>query len=87
MTLEKDVWKIFTTVTRERKRREIDPALSVLRRCAEASEEIDTPEGEAFHNQMKQLEEFVSFASTMADRVSGMKHGLALQMAARLIGG
>lgn len=83
---EKDVWKIFTTVTRERKRREIDPALAVLRKCAEASKGIDTPEGRAFCEQMKQLEEFVSFASTMADRVAGMKHTLALQMAAKMFG-
>jgi DNA-binding transcriptional regulator GbsR (MarR family) len=83
---EKDVWKIFTTVTRERKRREIDPALAVLRKCAENSAGIDTPEGRAFHQQMEQLEEFVAFASTMADRVAGMKHGLALQMAAKVLG-
>jgi DNA-binding transcriptional regulator GbsR (MarR family) len=83
---EKDVWKIFTTVTRERKRREIDPALQVLRQCAEASKDIDTEEGRAFCEQMKQLEEFVSFASTMADRVASMKHTFALQMAAKMLG-
>lgn len=63
---EKDVWQIFTTVTRERKRREIEPALAVLRRCAADSREIDTPEGKAFHEQMRQLEEFVGFASKIA---------------------
>ncbi len=83
---EKDVWKIFITVARERKRREIDPALGVLRKCAEISEDIDTPEGKAFFDQMRQLEEFVEFASKMADRVAGMKHGFALQMAAKLLG-
>jgi DNA-binding transcriptional regulator GbsR (MarR family) len=83
---EKDVWKIFTTVARERKRREIDPALAVLRKCAEDSRNIDTEEGRAFCQQMRQLEEFVEFASTMADRVAGMKHGLALQMAAKIFG-
>jgi DNA-binding transcriptional regulator GbsR (MarR family) len=82
---EKDVWKIFTIVARERKRREIDPALAVLRRCAEESAEIGTDEGRAFHHQMRQLEEFVEFASRMADRVAAMKHGTALQMAARLL--
>jgi hypothetical protein len=35
---------------------------------------------------MKQLEEFVSFASSMADRVAGMKHTLALQVAAKMFG-
>ena len=83
---EKDVWKIFTTVARERKRREIDPALTVLRHCAEESAGIRSAEGKAFHEQMKQLEEFVTFASTMADRVAGMKHGFALQMAAKVFG-
>lgn len=83
---EKDVWKIFTTVARERKRREIDPALDVLRKCAAESRDIDTNEGKAFYNQMKQLEEFVEFASTMADRVASMKHGFALQMATKLLG-
>jgi DNA-binding transcriptional regulator GbsR (MarR family) len=83
---EKDVWKIFTTVTRERKRREIDPALEVLRKCADNSREIETAEGRAFYEQMRQLEEFVEFASKMADRISGMKHGFAVQMAAKLLG-
>ena len=82
---EKDVWKIFTTVARERKRREIDPALQVLRKCAEESRDIDTPEGRAFFEQMSQLEEFVDFASRMADRIASMKHGFAVQMAAKLL--
>jgi DNA-binding transcriptional regulator GbsR (MarR family) len=84
---EKDVWKIFITVARERKKREIEPALEVLRRCAEVTEDMDTEDGRAFHAQMKQLEEFVSLASTMADRVAAMKHGFALQMAAKVFGG
>jgi len=83
---EKDVWRIFTVVARERKRREIDPALEVVRRCAEESRGIATPEGLAFHEQMRQLEEFVEFASRMADRVAMMKHGFAIQMAAKLLG-
>lgn len=83
---EKDVWQIFTIVARERKRREIEPALAVLNRCSADSRDIDTPEGRAFHEQMRQLEDFVGFASKMADRVSSMKHGFALQLAAKLLG-
>ena len=83
---EKDVWRIFTVVARERKRREIDPALEVVRKCAQESRGIATPEGRAFHEQMGQLEEFVEFASRMADRVAMMKHGFAIQMAAKLLG-
>jgi DNA-binding transcriptional regulator GbsR (MarR family) len=83
---EKDVWQMFTIIARERKRREIDPALGVLHRCSEESSRINTPEGKAFHDQMRQLEDFVSFASKTADRISVMKHGLALQLAAKLLG-
>jgi DNA-binding transcriptional regulator GbsR (MarR family) len=83
---EKDVWKIFIIVARERKRREIEPALGVLRHCMEESEDIKTAEGRAFHEQMRQLAEFVEFASKMADRISAMQHGFAIQMAAKLLG-
>ncbi len=83
---EKDVWVIFTIVTRERKKREIEPALSVLNHCSEVSREMKTPEGQAFHSQMRQLEEFVGFASKVADRVGSMKHGFAVQLAAKLLG-
>ena len=83
---EKDVWKVFTTVARERKRREIEPALAVLRKCAEDREDLGSAEGRAFFDQMRQLEVFVEFASKMSDRIASMKHGPALQMAAKLLG-
>jgi DNA-binding transcriptional regulator GbsR (MarR family) len=83
---EKDVWEIARTVARERKRREIEPALGVLRDCMEKSRKMDSPEAKAFHQQMRQLEEFVSFASKVADQVSSMKHGFAVQLAAKLLG-
>lgn len=83
---EKDVWQIFTIVARERKRREIEPTLGLLAKCAEASKSDPTPAGKAFHEQMRQLEEFIGFASKVADRVGSMKHGFAIQMAAKLFG-
>ncbi|MEP4047505.1 MAG: transcriptional regulator, partial [Luteolibacter sp.] len=83
---EKDVWKMFTIITRERKRREIEPALAILNRCAEETEGIKGPEAEAFHNQVKQLGEFVGFASKMSDKISTMKHGFALQLASKILG-
>lgn len=83
---EKDVWQMFVIIARERKRREIEPAISVLQRCAEETREMKSTEGKAFNEQMRQLDDFVSFASKMADRISSMKHGFALQMAAKLLG-
>jgi DNA-binding transcriptional regulator GbsR (MarR family) len=83
---EKDVWQIFTIVARERKRRELEPAVALLKRCADDSAEIRTPEGRAFYEQICQLEEFAGFAAKMADKVSGMKHRFAIQLAAKLLG-
>ena len=78
---EKDVWEIFRRVARERKRREIEPALETLRNCKAASDEMESPEGKAFYEQMEQLEDFVSFASKMGDRVASMQHGKAIKLA------
>lgn len=83
---EKDVWQIFTIIARERKRREIEPALALLNKCAEDTKGIKGADAEAFHKQVKELEEFVGFASKMSDRVSSMKHGLAIQLATKLLG-
>ncbi|MGJ8694999.1 MAG: GbsR/MarR family transcriptional regulator [Verrucomicrobiaceae bacterium] len=78
---EKGVWEMFRRITVERKRREIDPALAVLRKCRDESADLEGRNAEAFHEQMKELEEFVAFASSMADRVAGMQHGKAMQLA------
>jgi DNA-binding transcriptional regulator GbsR (MarR family) len=83
---EKDVWQIFTIIARERKRREIDPALALLSKCAEETKDLKGSEAKEFHNQMKQLQEFVGFASKMSDRVSSMRHGLAIQLASKILG-
>ncbi len=83
---EKDVWEIFRRVARERKRREIDPALETLRNCKAATEDMKTPNGKAFHEQMVQLEDFVSFASKMGDRVGTMQHGKAIKLAMKIFG-
>jgi len=83
---EKDVWEMFRRICQERKKREIDPALAVLVKCKEESREIQTAEAKAFHQQMKELEEFVSFGSKMSERVANMQHGKAMQLAMKLFG-
>lgn len=83
---EKDVWKMFTIITRERKRREIDPALDVLRNCTEQTKNIDTLEGKIFHDQLKELQRFVSFASKIGDKVGNMNYTPAMKLAEKLLG-
>lgn len=82
---EKDVWKMFVIITRERKRRELDPALEVLKGCAENTKDDTTAAGKDFHRQMKELKEFVEFGMKVSDTVASMKHSSALQWAMRLL--
>lgn len=82
---EKDVWRMFCTITRERKRREIDPALDVLRKCADKTEAMDCPECKVFHDQMKQLTEFVEMISSLMDKLSGADENKAIPLALKLL--
>src|ERR1700740_982920 len=45
---EKDVWRMFCTILRERRRRELRPALAVLKECAERTKEIKGADANAF---------------------------------------
>ncbi|MGE9268032.1 MAG: GbsR/MarR family transcriptional regulator [Verrucomicrobiales bacterium] len=83
---EKNVWEMFRRICIERKRREIEPILKVLRDCEAESEGMTSAEGVAFREMTKELEEFVSFAAKMAERVSALPHGKAMQMAMKLFG-
>lgn len=67
---EKDVWRIFCTVARERKRREIDPAIEVLRSCAEKTAGLRSREARQFHRMMKALGEFAELLARVMDRVA-----------------
>ncbi len=67
---EKDVWKIFCTVARERKRREIDPVLNVLRECAERTNGLKGERAVAFHKQVRALLEFTELAASTIDRAA-----------------
>jgi DNA-binding transcriptional regulator GbsR (MarR family) len=83
---EKDVWQIFRIIARERKRREIEPALALLSKCAEETKNLKGEDAKAFHQQVSELQEFVGLASHLSDRVAAMKHSFALQIATKLLG-
>lgn len=83
---EKDVWKIFTIILRERQRREIDPALELLLDCHAKTEGIEGVGVEAFRSQVKELETFVSFARNVGSKVDQLSYGPAMKLAAKLLG-
>ena len=78
---EKDVWKMFCTITRERKRREIDPALEVLKECEEKTRAMESEDARDFHEQIRSLCEFVEVAATTMERVSSSESSKVVQWA------
>src|SRR5215207_7076388 len=59
---EKDVWKMFCIIVRERKRREIRPAINVLKGCIDRTDGLKSPEAVAFTRQTRELAEFMEMA-------------------------
>jgi DNA-binding transcriptional regulator GbsR (MarR family) len=82
---EKEVWKIFCTVVRERKRREIDPALEVLNRCREKNKGMTGREAAAFQKQIAGLAEFVGVASRVMDKVAAGSQSKLLPLAMKVL--
>lgn len=81
---EKDVWKTFTIVLRERKRREVDPCISLLADCAARTKDVKTKEAKVFYDQMQELENFARFASSMGEKISLLTYGPAMKLAAKV---
>jgi DNA-binding transcriptional regulator GbsR (MarR family) len=67
---EKDVWKMFCIVMRERRRRELRPAMTVLRDCAERTRGLKGAEAAAFNKQIKALGDFLDLTDNMVTKVT-----------------
>jgi DNA-binding transcriptional regulator GbsR (MarR family) len=65
---EKDVWTIFCTIARERKRREIEPALALLQACLEQTKGVRKAKN--FHAKLSELAEFVGLANSVLERIA-----------------
>ena len=57
-TTEKDVWTMFRIIVRERKKREIDPTMSVLRESMTALNDMPDSVGQYERAQIKSLLDF-----------------------------
>jgi DNA-binding transcriptional regulator GbsR (MarR family) len=77
-----DVWEMFTLVANQRKRREIDPILSTLRRCKEElSPEalgglVEEPAAQEHIRRVNDLFKFLSLVEGLAQRFFESHRGL-----------
>src|SRR6201984_2913101 len=67
---EKDVWRMFCIVIRERRRRELRPAMEVLKECSARTKRLRGVEPAAFNKQLKALGDFLELADSVITKVS-----------------
>jgi DNA-binding transcriptional regulator GbsR (MarR family) len=67
---EKDVWKMFCTIIRERRRRELRPAQTVLNECLSGTKSLRGVEASAFNKQLKAISDFLDLADGVITKVS-----------------
>ena len=95
---EQDVWKLFRTILRERKKREIDPLIEALHACRRLTEPIAEPEQrrrighhfdsgagvvEAHNARLDDMLEFVDMIDSITQRII-RPSGKGLKLAAKL---
>jgi len=83
---EKDVWRMFCIISRERKRREIEPALKALRACEEQSRSLRGEKAAAFNKQIRALSEFVGQTDTLLDRISRSEGSSIMPLLLKILG-
>ena len=77
---EKDIWKIFGIVIGERKRREVVPALQVLRRCEERTKALKGDDAKSVHGFLQDLRQFMEMGEKIMQRVENSNKGLVMPL-------
>ena len=67
---EKDVWKMFCIILRERRRRELRPAQAALQECAARTKDLKGDEAIAFNKQIQALSDFLQLADNVITKIS-----------------
>jgi DNA-binding transcriptional regulator GbsR (MarR family) len=82
---EKVVWKMFCIVIRERRRRELRPAMEVLQRCAERTKGLRGAEASAFSSQIKELSDFLALADNVITKISNSEQSKIVPWALKFL--
>lgn len=82
---EKDVWRMFCTILRERRRRELRPAMAVLKECAERTREIKGSDAQAFRKQLRSLAEFLEVADGVITKISRSEQSTVIPWAIKFL--
>lgn len=88
---EQDVWKLFRTILRERKKREIDPLLEALRACRDLTAPTgavrkigpDAASVQAHNQRLDSMLEFIEIIDNISQRL--ITSGKGLQLAVKIL--
>ncbi|MGJ3243508.1 MAG: GbsR/MarR family transcriptional regulator [Opitutales bacterium] len=67
---ERDVWQMFGIIARERRRREVEPALKTLEACISSTVDSASEEGQAFHSTLSDLQSFLRMGDLFLEKAS-----------------
>ncbi len=79
---EKDVWQMFETITRERRRREVEPIVETIERCSAIIEKErnrlggnDKAAADAYHKRFADILEFFGLMNSVFNGISKVGPG------------
>jgi DNA-binding transcriptional regulator GbsR (MarR family) len=82
---EKNVWKMFGIILRERRRRELRPALAVLNDCKERTRKIRGAQAAAFNKQIRSLADFLEVADGVITKLSRSEQSVVVPWALKFL--
>lgn len=82
---EKNVWKMFCIILRERRRRELRPAMGVLEQCAARTKGLKGAEATAFNQQIKELSDFLALADNVITKLSRSEQSTVIPWAIKFL--
>ncbi len=82
---EKDPWKMFCTIAKERKRREMEPLLTVLEDCTHELKAIKSKEAKVLHGQLKEMTQFVGTGVSVMDKISKAEQNVLMKLIMKLL--
>lgn len=82
---DQDPWKLLCTIARERKRREIEPAIDALAECLTEASPLKGKEAQAFKEQLTELQEFLEMAERIFSKLGRSEKSKMLKLLAALL--
>jgi DNA-binding transcriptional regulator GbsR (MarR family) len=85
-TTEKDVWSLFRIIARERKKREVDPTIEVLRESVARLNQMPDSEGQYEREQIKSLLDFFETGVEVYKDLETQSPGSILKLLGKTLG-